>query len=51
MQLRKGCEIYAVNIVDLLRNESPTSIRDHPVLSEFIDVFLEEILGIPPPEK
>ena len=49
MQLRKGCELYAVNIDDLLLNDSPTYIRDHPVLSEFIDVFPEEILGIPPP--
>ena len=23
--------------------------RDHPMLNEFMDVFLEEILGLPPP--
>ena len=47
--LRKGYNIYVVNIVDLLLNENQTSIRGHPFLSEFMDVFPEEIPGLPPP--
>ena len=47
--LRKGCKLYVANIVDLLLNENQTSIRDHPFLSEFMDVFPEEIPGLPPP--
>ena len=49
--LRKGSKIYGVNIVDLLLSENPTSIRDHPILSEFMDVFSEEIPGLPPPQE
>ena len=41
--------LYAVNIADLLLYENPRSIKDHPVLSEFTDVFLEEIPGLPHP--
>ena len=37
--LRKLCNLYAVKIADLLLNENPTSIRDHPVLNKFMDVF------------
>ena len=49
--LRKGCNIYAVNIPDVVHNENPTFVRDHPVLSEFMDVFAEEIPGLPPPRE
>ena len=37
--LRKGCKLYAVKVVDLLLNENPTSVIDHPVLNEIMDVF------------
>ena len=47
--LRKGCKLYVVKIVDLLLNENPTSMRDHPFLREFMDVFPEDITGFPPP--
>ena len=47
--LRKGCKLYVVNIFDLILNENPTSVRDHPVLSEFMDVFPEELPRLPPP--
>ena len=47
----KGCKLYAVKIADLLLNENPTSVRDHPVLNEIMDVFLVEIHGIPPPRE
>ena len=47
--LSKGSNIYGVNIADILLNENLKSIRDHPVLSEFMDVFPEEIPQILPP--
>ena len=46
--MRKGCKLYAVQVTDLLLNENPTQVTDHPVLSEFMDVFPEEIPGLPP---
>ena len=49
--LRKGCKLYAVKIVDLLLSENPTSVKDHLVLSEFMDVFPKEIPGLPPPRE
>ena len=46
--LRKGCKLYAVKVVGLLLNQNLTSVRDHLVLNEFMDVFPEEIPGLPP---
>ena len=37
--LRKGYKLYDIKIVDVLLNENQTSVRDHPVLSEFMDAF------------
>ena len=39
--LRKGCNLYVVKVVDLLLNENPKLVRDHPVLNEFMDLFRE----------
>ena len=44
---RKGSNIYAVWVSDLLLNGDQTKIEDYPVLSEFMEVFREEILGLP----
>ena len=46
--LRKGCNLYVVKVVDLLLNENPKLVRDHPVLNEFMDLFREETCGLPP---
>ena len=48
--VRKGCKAYAVTITD---EESKIKtdklkIEDIPVLKEYVDVFPEEILGLPP---
>ena len=48
--VRKGCKVYAVTITD---EESKSEIdklkiEDIPILNEFIDVFPEEIPGLPP---
>ena len=47
--VRKGCKAYAVTITD---EESKikidkSKVEDIPVLKEYVDVFLEEILGLP----
>ena len=44
--LRKGCKLFAVNIRDI-ECEREQRIEDFPILVEFKDVFLEEILGLP----
>ena len=49
--MRNDCKLYAINVDDLLLNENPTSVRDHPVFNEFMDVFPEEIPGLPPPRE
>ena len=46
--LRKGCKLFSVRVADLLLNENMTSLKQHPVLEEFLDVFPEEIPGLPP---
>ena len=49
--LRKGCKIYAVWVTHLVLNENQTHISDHLVLSEFRDLFLEEIPRLPPQQE
>ena len=44
---RKGCRLYAAHIVEATENENPR-LEDFQVLQEFRDVFLDEILGLPP---
>ena len=44
---RKGFQLYAAHIVEEAENEAPR-LEDFKVLQEFRDVFLDEILGIPP---
>ena len=46
--MRKCYKIYAVWVTDLLLNESQTSVSEHLVLSEFLDVFSKEIPRLPP---
>ena len=43
----KGYKIFAVNIQDI-EFEREHHVEDFPVLVYFTDVFLEEILGLPP---
>ena len=46
--MRKGCKLYDVRVIDLHFNENTTHVKDHPILSEFMDVFLEEVPVLPP---
>ena len=45
--MKKGCKLYVVWVTDWLLNENPTHVRDHLILSEFMDVFIEEIPWLP----
>ena len=49
-EVRKGCKAYAVIITDEANNveKDKIKIENIPVLNEFIDVFPEEIPGLPP---
>ena len=44
--VRKGCKLFAVNIQDV-ESDREQRIEEIPILEEFKDVFLEEILGLP----
>ena len=48
--VRKGCKAYAVTITDeeSLIKIDKLKLEDIPVLREYVDVFPEEILGLPP---
>ena len=39
--------MYVVQISDMTKDEEPR-IEDYPVLQKFRDVFLDEVLGLPP---
>ena len=47
---RKGCKAYAVTVTDEenLNKTNKLKLEDIPVLWQYADVFLEEILGLPP---
>ena len=44
---RKGCQLYAAHILEAIEDETPR-LEDFHVLQEFMDVFPNEIIGIPP---
>ena len=47
--LRRGCERYMCNVME---TKTPkTSLNNIPVVQEFLDVFLEEIPGMPLPRE
>jgi hypothetical protein len=43
--LRKGCRLY---VVEAVNERKGTSLDQYPILSEFKDVFPNELLGLPP---
>jgi hypothetical protein len=44
---RKGCPLYAIQVLKTNKGDRP-SPDDHPILSEYKDVFPEEVSGLPP---
>ena len=48
--VRKGCKAYAITITDQksLNKIDKLKLEEIPILREYVDVFPEEILGLPP---
>jgi len=46
--IRKGCQIYAIQVGYTNSKEKFVSLENMPVVQNFPDVFPEEILGLPP---
>ena len=44
--VRKGCEAYLAYVIDTVK--ARPSVSDIPTVSDFLDVFPEELLGLPP---
>ncbi|XP_077217941.1 uncharacterized protein LOC143852443 [Tasmannia lanceolata] len=44
--LRQGCEAFLASVVEV--NDNDMKIENIPVVREFTDVFLEDLLGLPP---
>jgi hypothetical protein len=44
---RKGCPLYAIQVLKTIKGAKP-SPDENPILREYRDVFLEEVLGLPP---
>ena len=44
--VRKGCEAYLAYVIDMVKARS--SVSDIPNVSDFRDVFPEELSGLPP---
>lgn len=45
----QGCQAYVASLVDL--NEEAKETTSILLVSEFLDVFLEELPGVPPPRE
>jgi hypothetical protein len=46
--IRKGCQVYAIQVTNLLEKEDKPKLEDFVVLHEFRDMFVDEILELPP---
>eukprot|EP00253_Pinus_taeda_P016078 PITA_16078 len=46
--IRRGCQIYAVQVGYADSKDKTAILNNIPVIQEFTDVFPEEILGLPP---
>eukprot|EP00253_Pinus_taeda_P020306 PITA_20306 len=46
--VRKGCQVYAIQVGYANSKDKKASLNNIPVIQEFTDVFPEEIPGLPP---
>ena len=46
--MRKGCQVYVIQVMDLLEREDKPKLEDFIVLDEFRDMFVDEIPELPP---
>ena len=44
--VRKGCEAYLAYVIDTVK--ARPSVYDIPTVSDFLDMFPKELLGLPP---
>ena len=49
--IRKGCQFYAIQVTNLLEKEDNPKLEDLFVLRELRDMFVDEILELPPRRK
>jgi hypothetical protein len=46
--IRNGCQVYAIQVMNLLEKEDKPKLEDFVVLHEFRDMFVDEIPELPP---
>jgi hypothetical protein len=46
--IRKGCQVYVIQVTNLLEKRDKPKLEDFVVLHEFRDMFVDEILELPP---
>jgi hypothetical protein len=46
--MRKGCQVYSIQVTNLLEKEDKPNLEDFVVLWDFRDVFADEIPELPP---
>jgi hypothetical protein len=44
----KGCQVYAIQITNMLEKEDKSKLEDFAVLRKFRDMFVDEISELPP---
>jgi hypothetical protein len=49
--IRKGCQVYTIQVTNLLEKEDNPKSEDFDVLPEFRDMFVDEIPELPPRRK
>jgi hypothetical protein len=49
--MRKGCQVYAIQVTNLLEKEDKPKLEDFVVLCDFRDMFVDEIPELPPQGK
>jgi hypothetical protein len=46
--MRKGCQVYAIQVTNLAEKEDKPKLEDFVVLRDFRDMFVDEIPELPP---
>jgi hypothetical protein len=46
--MRKGCQVYAIQVTNLAEKEDKPKLEDFVVLCDFRDMFVDEIPELPP---
>jgi hypothetical protein len=44
----RGCQVYAIQITNMLEKEDKSKLEDFVVLRKFRDMFVDEISELPP---